>query len=146
MPAQKSRGWLATLMAVVGCAWFGLHALEYVAARYEPVGAVLSLPTGYGLNGLFGAIPLWADAALGATVWLGLLGALLFLLRDRAAVLVLAVALLAGVVTGVWGVLAAAGGAGKLGSVDPAQFTLAQAAVVFGLWLHARTLKRHGAL
>ena len=76
-----------------------LHAVEYVAARYAPLAAMLPLPDGYGLAMLleFGpGMGLWGDLA--ATVWLGLLGSVLLLLRDRAAVLVLSVTVLAALV------------------------------------------------
>lgn len=146
MPAQTQRGALITLFAVVGCLWFGLHAIEYVAARYAPLSAILPMPEDYGLAALLSMVPAWASGALGATVWIGLLGSVLLLLRDRAAVIVLAVAFLAALVSLVWGVMAMSDGMGTLGGVDVVQFTGAQAAVAFGCWLYARLSKQAGTL
>lgn len=146
MPAQRHRGALITGFAVVGCLWFGLHAIEYVAARYAPLGAMVSLPDSYGLSGLLDAVPGWASAAIGGAVWLGLLGSVLLLLRDRAAVLVLAVAFLASLVALAWGVMAVADGLSVLGGVDVVQFTGALSAVALGCWLYARIAKRAGGL
>lgn len=146
MPAKTERGAIITLFAVVGCLWFGLHALEYVAGRYAPLSSLLPLPEGYGLAALLAVIPVWASGAIGATVWLGLLGSILLLLRDRAAVLVLSVTLLAALLSLAWGVMAMADGLGILGGLDVVQFTGALAAVAFGCWLYARVAKRSGAL
>lgn len=146
MPAQKNRSALMTLFAVVGCLWFGLHAVEYVAARYDPLAAMLPLPAGYGLGALLAAVPAWASGAIGASVWLGLLGSILLLLRDRAAVLVLAVAFLAALVSMGWGLMAMTDGLSTLGGVDVMRFTAALAAVALGCWLYARVAKRSGAL
>lgn len=146
MPAQRHRGALMTGFAVVGCLWFGLHAIEYVAARYAPLGALIALPDNYGLTSLLDAVPGWASAAIGGTVWLGLLGSILLLLRDRAAVLVLAVTFLASLVALAWGVMAVADGLTTLGGVDVVQFTGALAAVALGCWLYARVAKRAGSL
>lgn len=146
MPVQRSRSVLMTLFAVVGCLWFGAHAVEYVAARYTPVGDVLSIPQNYGLGALLLSIPAWASWAISATVWLGLLGSVLLLLRDRASVLVLSVAFLASLVAFVWSLLALADGLSILGGVNAVQFTGSLAAVAAGCWLYARVAKRNGAL
>jgi len=146
MPAKTERSALLTLFAVVGCLWFGLHAVEYVAARYAPLAAMLPLPDGYGLAMLLESVPAWASGAIGATVWLGLLGSVLLLLRDRAAVLVLSVTVLAAVVSLVWGGMAMIDGLGTLGGVDVVQFTGSLVAVAVGCWLFARGAKRSGTL
>ncbi|MCC1480679.1 hypothetical protein [Roseibaca sp. Y0-43] len=146
MPVQSNRSVMITLFAVVGCLWFGLHAAEYVAARYEPIGSLLSLPEGYGLSSLIQSVPAWASGAIGATVWLGLLGSVLLLLQDRAAVLVLSLTFLASLVALVWSVMAMADGLLILGGVNVVQFAAALAAVSGGCWLYARVAKRSGTL
>jgi hypothetical protein len=146
MPVQSNRSALITLFAVVGCLWFGLHAAEYAAARYEPLGSLLALPDGYGLSALLQSVPAWASGAIGATVWLGLLGSILLLLQDRAAVLVLSLGFLASLVGIVWAVMAMADGLLVLGGVNVVQFCGALASVSAGCWLYARVAKRSGAL
>jgi hypothetical protein len=146
MPAQKRRSAVMTLLAVVGCLWFGLHAVEYVAGQYAPVADLVALPEGYGLAAMLNAVPAWVSGLIAATVWLGLLGSFLLLLQDRASVLVLSVALLSGVGTVIWAGLALAQGLAVLGGVQVVQFTLGLAAVTFGCWLYARMAKVNGAL
>ena len=146
MPAVKRRSFLATLFGVVGLFWFAFHALEYVFARYNALNSFMPLPDPLGLGDLFNAMPQWASIALTVTIWLGLLGALLLLLGDRASVLVLSFAFIAALVVLVWGVLAFAQGLVILGDVQPLFFAAGQATVAFGLWLGARTSKRYGSL
>lgn len=146
MPEQRNRTIMITLFAVVGCLWFGLHALEYVGARYAPIGAMLPLPAEYGLGGLLSAMPGWASGAIGASVWLGLLGSVLLLLRDKAAVIVLAVAFLASLVALVWAGMAMMDGMSRLADVLVLPFAASMAAVSFGCWLYARVAKRSGTL
>ena len=146
MPEQRNRTFMITLFAVVGCLWFGLHAVEYVGARYAPVGALLPLPAEYGLGGLLVAVPGWASGAIGASVWLGLLGSVLLLLRDKASVIILAVAFLASLVSLIWAGLATTDGMARLGDVLVLPFAASMVGVSFGCWLFARVAKRSGAL
>lgn len=146
MPATKRRSSLVTIFGVVGLFWFAFHAVEYVFARYAALGQMLPLPEPMGLGGLFDAMPQWAAMALTVTIWLGLLGTVLLLLGDRASVLVLSLTLLASLVTLAWGVLAMWQGLTELGRIQPLFFGAGQAAMVFGLWLYARTAKRYGVL
>lgn len=146
MPAVKRRSFLVTLFGVIGLFWFALHAMEYVFARYEALNSVLTLPDPLGLGGLFSAMPQWASIALTVTIWLGLLGALLLLIGDRASVLVLSLTLLAALVVLAWGALAFLQGLTVLGDVQTLFFAAGQAVFAFGLWLGARTAKRFGLL
>ena len=69
--AAKPRYFLVTLFAVVGLIWYGVHAIEYVVARYAPLSAIVPLPAPLGLGGFLGELPLWASSAVTATIWLG---------------------------------------------------------------------------
>ncbi len=146
MSAVKRRSVFVTLFGVVGVAWFGLHAFEYVHARYDGLNAMIPLMPPFGLAELFGTMPHWASIALTITIWLGLLGSFLLLLGDRAAVIVLSLTLITGLVTGIWGALAFVQGAGSFGMIDPLFFGLSQVCVAAGLWLYARTAKRYNTL
>jgi hypothetical protein len=146
MPAATRRSLFVTLFGVVGTLWFAIHAIEYVYARYDALNEAMPLVAPLGLGPLYDAMPQWAAIALTMTIWLGLLGAFLLLLGDRASVLVLSFTLLAAVVTLVWGALAFSQGLGALGGVDPLLFGAGQAAVALGVWLYARTAKRFAAI
>jgi hypothetical protein len=146
MAATQSRSFFVTLFGLVGTLWFALHAVEYVFARYARLDAIITLPAPLGLGGFFAELPIWASVALTATIWLGLLGAFLLLLGDRASVFVLSLCVIAALVTLAWGILAFAQGAGPMGGVDPLFLAAGQAAVAVGLWLYARTAKRYGTL
>jgi len=137
---------MLTAFAVIGCLWFGLHAVEYVASRYTALGALVPIPAEYGLSGLLSAAPGWGYNAVSATVWLGLLGSILLLLRDRAAVLVLSATVIASLVALVWAGMAFADGLVRLGGVHVVQFAGSMAGVSLGCWLFARVAKRSGAL
>ena len=144
MPAVKRRSFLATLFGLTGLFWFAFHATEYVFARYDALSAYVTLPDMIGLGGLFDAMPQWAGIALTVTIWLGLLGAVLLLLGDRASVLVLSLTLITALMVLAWGGLAFSQGLTVLGGVQPLFFGASQAIVAFGLWLGARTSKRFG--
>ncbi len=143
MPATTRRNALMTVFGVVGFFWFLLHAVEYVYARYEALQTALPLPQHLGLSPLFDAIPQWAGIALTACIWLGVLGAILLVLQDRAAVLILALTLLASLPVLVWAALSFLEGIASLGGVNLPMFAGGQVTVALGLWLYARTARRH---
>lgn len=144
--AAKQRYLFVTIFAVIGLLWYGLHALEYVVARYAPISNIVQLPQPLGLRGFLQELPLWASTAITATIWLGLLGAFLLALRDRASVLIFSLALVAACVAAVFGVMTLWLGSGPMGGVDPLWFTFALFLMTFGLWLYARTAKRYGTI
>lgn len=146
MAATRSRSFFVTLFGLVGTLWFALHAVEYVFARYTRLDAIFTLPDPLGLAAFFSELPIWASVALTSTIWLGLLGAFLLLLGDRASVFVLSLCVVTALITLAWGILAFVQGAGPMGGVNPLFFVAGQAAMAFGLWLYARTAKRYGTL
>ena len=146
MPASKRRSLLVTVFGVIGTLWFGLHAVEYLFERVDVLSDIVSLPVPLGLTDLFASMPQWASIALTVTIWLGLLGAFLLLLGDRASVLVLSLTVISALVGLGWGVMAFIQGFGYIGKIEPLFFAGAQAAVTIGLWLYARTAKRYNTL
>lgn len=133
-----------TLFGVVGFLWFIIHAAEYVYARYDALNTMMPLPAPLGLAPLFEVLPQWAEISLTVAIWLGLLGAFLLILQDRAAVLVLSLTFLASLAVLVWAGMAFMEGVAIVGSLNVAMFAGAQAAMALGLWLYARTAKRFG--
>lgn len=146
MSRNQPRGVMVTLFGVVGTLAFAFLALEYVLVRVDALAGLIVLPAPWGLEGVLQALPAWAGWAITATIWLGLLGALLLLLRDRSAVFVLSLAFIASLVTLGWGVSAMLDGQMQLVTIKPLEYTAALGALCFGLWLYARTAKRYGGL
>lgn len=142
----RRRSFFVTLFGVVGTLWFALHGVEYVFARYATLNEMLPLPAPLGLQALFEALPQWAAISMTAAIWIGLLGAFLLLLGDRASVLVLSLCVISALVSLVWGGMAFLDGSGPFGGVDPLLFTAGQMAMAVALWLYARTAKRFGTL
>ncbi len=146
MSQQRPRGVFLTIFGVIGIVYFGLLAVEYVVARYAALSGVIPLPAPWGLGGFLDGIPQWGSVAVTLTIWLGLLGAVLLLLRDRAAVLVLTFAFLTSFVALAWGALAFSDGHVLIDTVRPLEMGASLASLTFGLWLYARTAKRNGVL
>lgn len=144
MPATPRRSIFMTIFGVIGLLWFVLHAVEYLYARYDGLHALLALPAPLGLGPLFEAMPHWAGIPLTVSIWLGVLGAILLVLRDRAAVLILALTFLASLPILVWAGIAFTQGLIVAGPTHILMFAGGQVAVALGLWLYARTAKRFG--
>lgn len=146
MPQYRPRSAILTLFSIIGIAFFGLMVLEYLLARIETLAALVPLPAPLGLVGFFEGVPQWASISLTVTIWLGLLGAWLLALRERAAVPVLTLTLIAALVHLVWAGLAYVDGHVLIGTVRPVGMALSHVLITFGLWLYARSAKSSGAL
>jgi hypothetical protein len=146
MPHTRQRGLFLTIFGVIGSLHFGFLALEYSLARYATLASLLPLPAPWGLAGFFDGIPQWGSIALTLTIWLGLLGSVLLLLRERASVLVLTFAFLSSLLVLVWGAMAFIDGHVLIDTVRPLDMGAGLACICFGLWLYARTAKRNGVL
>lgn len=142
MPATAQRNLLMTVFGVIGLFWFLLHAVEYVYARYDALQSMLPLPDPLGLAPLFDVLPQWAGIALTAAIWLGLLGSVLLMLRDQAAVLILSLTLLATLPVLVWAIIALFEGLASVGGISLLLFAGGQVAFALGLWLYGRTARR----
>lgn len=146
MSQSRPRGVFVTFFGVIGTLVFGFLALEYVLARYAGLPDYLALPAPWGLGGFLPQIPNWASLALTFTIWTGLLGALLLMLRDRAAALMFSLTLVFSVVVLIWSGWAFVDGHTQIDTVQPLPFGGSLFLVCFGLWLYARTAKRSGTL
>ncbi|MGY6549807.1 MAG: hypothetical protein ACXIU7_12510 [Roseinatronobacter sp.] len=146
MDKVKRRSPFITLFGGLGTLWYAVHAVEYVFARYDKLETRMALPAPLGLQDLFLAMPGWASLVFTFTIWLGLLGAVLLLLGDRASVLILSLALITAIATTAWGAMAYLQGFSPVGGIDPLLFGAGQGAVALGLWLYARTAKRYNTI
>jgi hypothetical protein len=143
MPQSRPRGIVVTLFGVIGTLFFGFLALEYLAAKLP---SLMVLPSPWGLGGFFQEVPGWVGVLVTVTIWSGLLGGLLLLLREKAAVLILSLTMLTSLLVAIWALLALADGHFLLDTVRPLHFGASLFALAFGLWLYARTAKRSGTL
>ena len=143
MPQTRPRGIVVTLFGVTGTLVFAFLAVEYLVARLP---ALAVLPGPWGLAGFFAQIPGWVGLLVTLTIWLGLLGGILLLLREKAAVLIYSLTLISSAALLIWAVLALADGHFLIDTVRPLPFAGSLLALNFGLWLYARTAKRSGTL
>lgn len=131
--------WPVGLLALL---WHIGGALDYVLTQIAYAPYVGQFPPEWAAY--FDAIPAWVTGAWAIGVWVGLLGAVLLLMRDRNAVMALAVAFVAMVVATIWLVFISQP---TMQSVTGAAglYTMfgASAAALF-LWLYARWLKIRG--
>lgn len=140
----RSRPAHLPVVALLAILWFGLWAVEYVLVRYDHMGNLAGLPDGWGA--WFDAVPTWPGAVLAAGIWLGLLGAILMMARERGAVLLLAFAFLANLGFAIWVLLASPIGLRPLLNFDPRAVLAAQVLIPALFWLYARGQKQSGAL
>lgn len=139
MPSPVSRPWHLVVVGLVALLWHLGGAADYVATqmRFEPY--VSEFPPEWIVY--FGGLPTWVNAAWAIGVWVGLLGAILLLLRERAAVLTLAVAAIAMVAATIWLIFLADPTIGAV-TGDVGVWVVAGAALASVLlWLYARWMK-----
>lgn len=144
MTLDRPRPFHLTLMGLLALLWYLVLALDYLVLRYERIAALPGLSELF--SGVLEEMPLWASIASGVSVWVGLLAAVLLLLRDRAAVLGFVIAFVGAAVAGGWGLVAAVDGPPGMLGVDGVTFLIAKLAAAFVLWLYARRLKQLGSL
>ncbi|MFN4057387.1 MAG: hypothetical protein ACK4HW_04290 [Roseinatronobacter sp.] len=143
MPQHRPRGLIVTLFGVLGTLVFAFFALEYIVARLPSVAA---LPAPWGLSGFFQQIPGWVSLLVTLTIWLGLLGGILLLVREKAAVLIYSFTMLTSAILVVWALLALSDGHVMIDTVRPLHFAGSLFSLTFGFWLYARTAKRSGTI
>lgn len=142
-PAPR-RPWHLTPLAMLAVLWHLAAAVDYTMVRLAYAPYLQQFPAEW--VDWFAGVPLWAGAAWALAVWLGLLGAVLLLMRERGAVLCLAGAALAMVVANLWFLALASPRLPELTGPGGLWVMLAASAVPVLFWLYARWLKRGGRL
>ncbi|GMR14192.1 MAG: hypothetical protein BMS9Abin29_2431 [Gemmatimonadota bacterium] len=131
------------VVGVIALLWDLFGAMDYVMTQTKSE-AYMSSFTPEQLEFFYG-FPAWVVGAWAVAVWGGVVGSVLLLMRNRFAVQVFLVSLIAMVLTTFHNFILADGLA-VMG--DP--FTLVFTAVIFlaavALWLYARTMQRGGVL
>lgn len=141
-PVARRTPWHLWLVGVLGVLWNGVGVVDnaMTLTRNE---AYLGRLGAEQLAALFG-LPLWLVAVWTLAVWAGVAGAVLLLLRQRSAVPVLLVSLLAMAVTGLHNALSAEGLYATAGT-GPV-FVGAIFLVALGLWAYAWLMRERGVL
>ena len=140
MPTAADRPWHFVPVGILALLWHAAGALDYLFTqlRFEPYTS--QVPAEWLLY--FEAMPLWVTAAWAVTVWGGLLGAILLLMREHWAPLALAASFFAVLAATVFLTLFARP---PMQEVVGAEFTwvmvFATVAALL-LWLYARWMRR----
>lgn len=141
-PAQRAP-WHLWLVGVLTLLWNGVGAFDYLMTKTRNasyMGAFTPEQLDY-----FYAFPAWVVACWAASVWGGVLGSALLLLRRRWAVPVLAVSLAAMLPTWIYNYLLT-DGLRIMGGAGAAAFSAAIFVVALALWLYARRMAKAGVL
>ena len=144
MPAQAPAPWHLWLVGIAALLWHLGGAADYVATQIEFAPYVSQFPGEW--IAYFGAMPLWVDAAWAIGVWGGLLGAVLLLMRERGAVLALALAALALLAATVWLVFLSDPTMQSVTGPNGVIVMAGASAASVLLWVYARALKLAGVL
>ena len=137
--------WIVGVLALL---WNGFGAYDYVMTRRRDTDYLAGMMPTVDPNATLAWIdgfPIWAQFGWGLGVWMGVLGAVLLLVRKRWAVWAFALSLL-GAVLGLGYQIAMApplpGAEGAMFEIMPYVIIL----VALGLFLYARSLERKGVL
>lgn len=139
MPIAAERPWHLVPVGILALLWHAAGALDYLLTqiRFEPyTGQVPAEWLAY-----FDAMPAWVTAAWAIGVWIGLLGAVLLLMREHWAPLALAASFAAVLAATLWLALLAEPPMAE--AVGPEFTTVMVAATVVALllWLYARWMR-----
>lgn len=138
------RPWHLIPVGLLALLWHLGGAADYLATHlaYEPY--VRQFPAEWMVY--FDTLPFWVDAAWAIGVWVGLLGAVLLLMRERAAVLALALSAVALIAATFW-LLAVSDPPMQAVTGASGIYVMAGAALASViLWAYARWVKMHGVL
>ena len=131
-------------VAILAILWHGAGALDYLLTQLDYGPYTSQVPPEW--LDYFGALPGWVTGAWAVGVWGGLLGAILLLMREHWAPLVLAVAFFAVTAATVW--LTYVATPPMQVAVGP-EFSAVMYLAVLGallLWLYARWMRRRGVI
>jgi hypothetical protein len=132
-PAVPAYYWIVAVLALL---WEGMGCFSYLGETGMAAAAMMKHTPDQ--QAVWGAMPVWAWCAFAVAVWVGLVGALLLLLRMRLARIAFIVSLVAVIVQFGWAYLM--GGAMRLGPpVMPAAIVLVGVAL---MWFSDMAAKR----
>ena len=140
MPIEAERPWHFLPVGIIALLWHAAGSLDYLLTQigFEPY--VSQVPAEW--LAYFAAMPAWVTGAWAIGVWVGLLGAVLLLMREHWAPLALAVAFVAILAATLWLTLLADP---PLQQAVGEEFTWVMILATVGallLWLYARWMRR----
>lgn len=142
MARHNARPWHLMPIGLLALLWHIAGVVDQTMAQFGIESYMRQFPPDW--VAYFGELPTWVAVAWGAGAWLGLLGTVLLMIRDRNAVLALAGAGLGMIVASVWFLLLSSPTLQTLAGPEALWVVLAACAVPVLLWLYARRLKQRG--
>lgn len=139
MPETAPRPWHLLPVGLLATLWHVGGAADYLATQLEYEPWVGQFPPEWAAY--FGGLPMWVNAAWAIGVWVGLLGAVLLLMRERAAVLTLAAAAAAMLAATLWLIFVSDPTIQAVTGPGGAWVMAGAALASVVLWLYARWMK-----
>ena len=144
MPAPPARPWHLWPIGLLALLWHAAGALDYALTQLDVTAYTSQVPPEW--MAYFGAIPAWVTAAWAISVWVGLLGAILLLMREHWAPLVLAVAFAGVLVATLWLTLLSDPPMQEAVGMEFTWTMVGATVAALLLWLYARWLRRRGVI
>lgn len=132
--------WIVGVLALV---WNSVGAFDYLMTETQNAGYMAQFTAEQ--VAYFNSFPTWAVATWAIAVWGGVLGAILLLLRKRAAVGVLLASLLAMILTTIYN-FGLSDGMAAMGDPTSLAFSVMIFVIAVALLVYARTMARAGIL
>ena len=137
--------WIVGILALL---WNAIGCYDYLMTRMRNTDYLKSMMPDVDPNAMLAWVdgfPIWAQFGWGLGVWMGLVGALLLLLRNRWAVLVLGLSFVGAVLGLGYQIVAAPPMPGPTGgAMDIMPYVII--AIALGLFLYARAMRTKGLL
>ena len=136
------------IVGIVALLWNAIGCYDYLMTRMRNTDYLKSMMPDVDPNAMLAwvdAFPIWAQFGWGLGVWMGLVGSLLLILRNRWAVLVLGLSLVGAVLGLGYQALAAAPMPGSTGGMMEAMPYMI-IAIALALFLYARAMRIKGVL
>lgn len=141
---RPARPWHLWPVGLAATLWHAAGALDYALMQFRVQAYRDQVPEEWVLY--FDAVPAWVTGAWAVGVWIGLLGALLLLARERAAPLMLAAAFFGLAAATVWLIWVSDPPMADVTGTEGVWVMLGATAASAVLWLYARWMRARGVL
>ena len=138
--AVADRPWHFLPVGILAFLWHALLALVYTLAQFELADIASHVPEDWLIY--LDAVPLWVTGTLAVGIWVGLLGAILLLVREHWAPLALAVAFFAVAAVAVWMIFLSVPPVAIIVGPEATWLLVAATIGALLLWLYARWMRR----
>ena len=140
MPTAADRPWHFLPVGILALLWHAAGALDYLLTQIDFAPYTGTVPPEW--LAYFGAMPGWVTGAWAVGVWIGLLGAVLLLMREHWAPLALAVAFAGVLVATVWLTVFARPPMQEAVGMEFTWVMVGATVLALLLWLYARWMRR----